>query len=123
MVSGDIFVLLFGDQVKLEMVLGCVQVCGGLWQIFMLSMVFGDVDVSGGFVVNGWMDIDSMSGDVQLMLFVDVVVVIYVSSFSGDLCSDFGKVEYNEYGLGSELIVQQGSGSVCIGVESFSGDV
>ncbi|MGN6738949.1 DUF4097 family beta strand repeat-containing protein [Dyella sp.] len=122
-VSGDILAPSLGDQAKLETVSGRVQVRGGPWQTFTLSTVSGDVDVSGGLAANGRMDIDSMSGDVQLMLPADVAAAIHASSFSGDLRSDFGKAEHNEHGPGSELTVQQGSGSARIGVESFSGDV
>jgi len=122
-VSGDILAPALGDQAKLETVSGQVQVRGGPWRAFTLSTVSGDVDVAGGLAANGRMDIDSMSGDVQLLLPADVSAAIHASSFSGDLRSAFGKAERHEHGPGSELTVRQGDGSAHVGIESFSGDV
>lgn len=122
-VSGDILAPGLGDEAKLETVSGQVQVRGGPWRTFTLSTVSGDVDVSGGPTGGGNLTIDSMSGDVQLMLSGEVSSSIHASSFSGDLRSDFGKAERNEHGPGSELNVQQGGGSARIAIESFSGDV
>jgi hypothetical protein len=122
-VSGDILAPALGDQAKLETVSGQVQANGGPWRTFTLSTVSGDVDVAGGLAADGRMDINSMSGDVQLTLPADVSAAIHASSFSGDLRSAFGKAERKEHGPGSELSVQQGSGSAHVGIESFSGDV
>ena len=122
-VSGDILAPSLGDQAKLETVSGRVQVRGGPWQTFTLSTVSGDVDVSGGLAANGRMDIDSMSGDVQLMLPADVSAAIHASSFSGDLRSDFGTPTKPEHGPGSSLDVRLGDGHGKINVETFSGDL
>jgi DUF4097 and DUF4098 domain-containing protein YvlB len=122
-VSGDILAPALGDRAELETVSGRVQARGGPWRTFTLSTVSGDVDIAGGVADHGRMDIDSMSGDVQLTLPADVSATIHASSFSGDLRSAFGKAERNEHGPGSELTVQQGSSSAHIGIESFSGDV
>lgn len=122
-VSGDILAPALGDRARLQTISGRVQARGGPWRSFTLSTVSGDADVAGELADSGRMDIDSMSGDVQLTLPADVSATIHASSFSGDLRSAFGKAEHREHGPGSELSVQQGGGSARIGIESFSGDV
>ncbi|MGA0586281.1 DUF4097 family beta strand repeat-containing protein [Dyella sp. KRB-257] len=122
-VSGDILAPALGDRARLQTVSGRVQARGGPWRSFTLSTVSGDADVAGGVAASGRMDIDSMSGDVQLTLPADVSATIHASSFSGDLRSAFGKAEHREHGPGSELRVRQGGGSARVGIESFSGDV
>lgn len=122
-VSGDILAPALGDRARLQTVSGRVQARGGPWRSFTLSTVSGDADVAGGLTASGRMDIDSMSGDVQLTLPADVSAAIHASSFSGDLRSAFGKAERREHGPGSELTVQQGDGSAHVSIESFSGDV
>ncbi len=122
-VSGDILAPALGDQAKLETVSGQVQARGGPWRTFTLSTVSGDADVAGRLAADGRMDIDSMSGDVQLALPADVSASIHASSFSGDLRSAFGNARRNEHGPGSELNARQGSGSAQVSIESFSGDV
>ncbi|HET6430782.1 DUF4097 family beta strand repeat-containing protein [Dyella sp.] len=122
-VSGDILAPGLGDEAELETVSGQIQVRGGPWRTFTLSTVSGDIDVSGGPTDGGKLTIDSMSGDVQLMLPGELSGTIHASSFSGDLRSDFGKPERNEHGPGSELNATQGNGAARIAIESFSGDV
>ncbi|MEW5833906.1 MAG: DUF4097 family beta strand repeat-containing protein [Pseudomonadota bacterium] len=122
-VSGDILVPALGDEARLETVSGKVQARGGPWKKITLSTVSGDVDVSGGMAADGKMDIDSMSGDVQVTLPPDVSTSIHASSFSGNLRSAFGTAEHNEHGPGSELNATAGNGSARIVIESFSGDV
>ena len=122
-VSGDILAPALGDEAKLETVSGKVQAKGGPWKKLTLSTVSGDVDIAGGMAGDGKMDIDSMSGDVQVALPADVSTSIHASSFSGNLRSAFGTAERNEHGPGSELNATNGGGSARIEIESFSGDV
>lgn len=122
-VSGDILAPVLGDEARLETVSGQMQVRGGPWKKITLSTVSGDVDVGGGMAVDGKMDVDSMSGDVQVSLPPDVSTSIHASSFSGNLRSAFGTAERNEHGPGSELNATAGGGSARIVIESFSGDV
>jgi len=122
-VSGDILAPSLGDEARIETVSGKIQARGGPWKKITLSTVSGDVDVAGGMATEGKMDIDSMSGDVQVSLPSDVSASIHASSFSGNLRSAFGTAERNEHGPGSELKATAGGGSAHIVIESFSGDV
>lgn len=122
-VSGDILAPALGSDAKLETVSGQVQVRGGPWQRFSLSTVSGDAEISGALAADGRMDIDSMSGDVQLAMPADTQATVHASSFSGDLRSDFGQAEHNEHGPGSELTARLGDGRAQVAIESFSGDV
>ena len=108
---------------NLETVSGRVQAHGGPWRKFTLSTVSGDVDVTGGLTDDGKLDIDSMSGDVQLTLPADVSTAIHASSFSGDLRSAFGTPERTNTARAANSDVARVSGSARISIESFSGDV
>ncbi|MBU6246831.1 MAG: DUF4097 family beta strand repeat protein [Xanthomonadaceae bacterium] len=122
-VSGDILAPALGDEARLETVSGRVQVRGGPWKKLKLSTVSGDVDIAGGMAPGGRMDVDSMSGDVQVSLPPEVSTSIHASSFSGDLRSAFGTAERHGHGPGSELNATAGDGNSHIAIESFSGDV
>lgn len=122
-VSGDILAPALGDQVELQTVSGRIQVSGGPWQKLTASTVSGDLHASGALARGGHVDIDSMSGDVQLQLPADASAKLDASSFSGDLRSDFGTPKSDKNSPGNSLDVRIGDGSATIKIETFSGDV
>lgn len=122
-VSGDILAPALGISADLQTVSGRIQAAGGPWHKFNLSTVSGDVQVNGGVADHGSIDIDSMSGNVQMQVPPDLSAAIHASSFSGDLRSDFGKVSEHEHGPGSELNVDVAGSRGRIHVETFSGDL
>lgn len=122
-VSGDILAPALGGRAKLETVSGEIQARGGPWQALTLSTVAGDATVAGDLADRGTINVDSMSGDVQLELPANVSATIHASSFSGDLRSEFGGTQKKEHGPGSELSTTAGSGNGHVSIESFSGDV
>ena len=122
-VSGDILAPSLGDDAKLQTVSGRIQVGGGPWKHFKLGTVSGDATVSGSLAANGQIDINSMSGDVDLRLPASVSGSIHASSFSGDLHSDFGTPKSSAHGPGSSLDITAGDGHGTINVETFSGDL
>jgi DUF4097 and DUF4098 domain-containing protein YvlB len=122
-VSGDILAPALGSQADLQTVSGRIQATGGPWRKFNLSTVSGDVQLNGGVAGHGSVDIDSMSGDVQILVPGDLSASIHASSFSGDLRSDFGQAVEHDHGPGSELNAEVGGGNGRIHVETFSGDL
>jgi DUF4097 and DUF4098 domain-containing protein YvlB len=122
-VSGDILAPALGTTADLQTVSGRIQASGGPWRKFNLSTVSGDLQLNGGPAGDGSIDIDSMSGDVQIVVPADLSASIHASSFSGDLRSDFGQAIEHGHGPGSELNAEVGGGKGRIHVETFSGDL
>lgn len=122
-VSGDITAPAIGGAVDAQTVSGRMTIGGGPWKQASFSTVSGDTQVTGGLARDGKIDVDSMSGDVQLQLPGDTSARLEASTFSGDLRSDFGSPSRGEDGPDKELKTTIGGGNGYIHVESFSGDV
>jgi hypothetical protein len=122
-VSGDILAPSLGSEVKLQTVSGRIQAGGGPWKLLKLGTVSGDATINGGPTADGRIDIDSMSGDIDLRLPANVSGTLHASTFSGDLHSDFGTPSSSAHGPGSKLEVRLGGASASIDAETFSGDL
>ncbi|APG04468.1 hypothetical protein BJI69_11540 [Luteibacter rhizovicinus DSM 16549] len=122
-VSGDITAPTVTERVEAQTVSGRMTIGGGPWKQANFSTVSGDTQITGGPSRDGKIDVDSMSGDVQLQLPSDVSAKLEASTFSGSIRSDFGSPSSGEDGPGKQLKTTIGSGSAHIHVESFSGDV
>ncbi|WP_329741552.1 DUF4097 family beta strand repeat-containing protein [Dyella sp. A6] len=122
-VSGDIVAPSIGLDASLQTVSGHIQAGGGPWKQFKLSTVSGDANVNGSMAPDGQIDIDSMSGDIDLRLPTDLSSTIHASTFSGDLHSDFGTPKTSQHGPGSSLVVTVGQGNGSVKAETFSGDL
>ncbi len=122
-VSGEILAPALGNKAKLQTISGRIQAAGGPWRKISLSTVSGDLQLAGGVAAGGNVDIDSMSGDVQLRLPANTSATLRASSFSGNLHSDFGTPTQAEHGPGSSLEARLGAGDGKIHIETFSGDL
>ena len=122
-VSGDIQAPSLGAAARLQTISGHVQAAGGPWRKFSLSTVSGDAQLAGALAQGGSLDVDSMSGDVQLQLPATTSAVLHASSFSGALRSDFGSPRKADHGPGSSLDVRLGDGRGRVSIETFSGDL
>lgn len=122
-VSGDILAPSLGGEVELQTVSGRIQTGGGPWKQLKLSTVSGDAEINGSLASGGRLDIDSMSGDVDLRLPASLSATLHASTFSGDLHSDFGTPKTSAHGPGSSLDTTLDDGHGTINVETFSGDL
>jgi DUF4097 and DUF4098 domain-containing protein YvlB len=122
-VSGDIIAPSVTERVEAQTVSGRMTIGGGPWKQANFSTVSGDTQINGGPSHDGKIDVDSMSGDVQLQLPSDVSAKLEASTFSGSIRSDFGNPSNGEDGPGKQLKTTIGAGTGHIHVESFSGDV
>ncbi|WP_413625533.1 MULTISPECIES: DUF4097 family beta strand repeat-containing protein [Luteibacter] len=122
-VSGDITAPNVSDKVDAQTVSGRMTIGGGPWKEANFSTVSGDTQINGSVVEGGKIDVDSMSGDVQIQLPPGTSAHLEASTFSGDLRSDWGSTSKGEDGPGKELKTTIGGGAGNIHVESFSGDV
>jgi hypothetical protein len=107
-VSGDIFVAAGGDVTRARS-----------------SSVSGDIEVEGDLGGSGTYEFESHSGDVTLRLPPRISAEFEVSTFSGDIESDFGSGarRTSDYGPGRDLTFTSGDGEARVRVTSFSGNV
>ena len=96
-VSGDVHAPMVGSRGKLESVSGDIDVAGGPFEQMSASTVSGDLDVRGGPSL-GNMQIETMSGDVNLTLPPSTSARLDASTFSGDIDSALGQVSHREHG-------------------------
>ena len=122
-VSGDITAPSVGSMLKAETVSGHMNINGGPYRKAELSTVSGDLQLGGGIEGDGSINIDSMSGDVQLSVPANLSAKITANTFSGQLRSDFGEAKKGDDGPGSELDATAGNGRGKLHVETFSGDL
>jgi DUF4097 and DUF4098 domain-containing protein YvlB len=122
-VSGDVTAPSVGSTLKAETVSGHMSINGGPYRRAELSTVSGDLQLGGGIEGDGSINIDSMSGDVQVSVPANLSARITASSFSGQLRSDFGEAKKGDEGPGSELDATAGNGRGKLHVETFSGDL
>lgn len=122
-VSGDIVAPNITDKVSAQTVSGRMSIGGGPWRDATFSTVSGDTQITGGPGREGKLNVDSMSGDVQVQLPSDASAHLEASTFSGEIRSDWGNPSKGDDGPGKELKTTIGDGKGNIHIESFSGDV
>lgn len=86
------------------------------------AVVSGDIELQMSLAPGGRIDAESLSGDVVITLPKSTSARLEATSFSGTIRSAVGKVEKEEFGPGSSLHAELGSGDGQIRLESFSGD-
>lgn len=122
-VSGNIHAQNLAGRIRLETVSGGMICTCGAVQDLNTGSVSGDADISVAPAASAHLHLESMSGGIRLHLPAALSARIDASTFSGSIRSDFGNVREKEYGPGSSLKAQVGSGDADISVQAFSGDI
>jgi DUF4097 and DUF4098 domain-containing protein YvlB len=124
-VNGAVRVRGVSGDVEALTVNGELLVAGGMLRRGSLETVAGSIRFEGGLASGANVDIESVSGEVELLLDPDVSADIRVSSFSGDIENDFGPEaeSVSRYTSEKELRFQAGDGGARISIETLSGDV
>lgn len=122
-VSGDIVAPQLGEEADLQTVSGDMRLHGGPYSNVALNTVSGDITSTGGMKAGGRYQVDSLSGDVDMQLPGTLSARVRVTTFSGSIHSDYGKVVEKRHGPGSTLDSTVGSGDGRIEIRTFSGDV
>ncbi len=120
-VSGSIRVRGLGGEIDLETVSGDIDADIGSYRRLDAQTVSGDINVRGTPANDGDIQLESMSGDLQLQLPEAIPARLKASTFSGRIRSDFsaGSGDTNAKRLDATL----GAGSAQVRLETFSGDI
>lgn len=142
-VSGDVLVTASTPEVRAESVSGQLRLSGVSGRV-SASTVSGDAIVSGdrinygsfetvsgnlryagGVASGGALDLQSHSGDVELVLPANVSADFEADTFSGEILSDFGgEVQRtSRYGPGREMRLVTGRDGGRVRIQTFSGTV
>jgi DUF4097 and DUF4098 domain-containing protein YvlB len=118
-VSGDLSVEDIRGDLNAESVSGDIKVSGGPFSGLKLNSVSGDVQIDGSLSDKAAVTVESLSGNIRLILPANASASLVMKTFSGDLASDFGGVS----GDSKRVETQIGDGKGKITLSSFSGDV
>jgi DUF4097 and DUF4098 domain-containing protein YvlB len=87
--------------------------------------VSGDIAVTTDLTADARVDMESISGEIGLIVKPPVNAEFEIESFSGDIESCFGGKARatSKYGPGSELRMTQGNGGARVHLQTLSGDI
>ena len=123
-VSGDIDLAGARGDVEVESVSGDIDLRDVVARRIRSHTTSGDVNFSGQILADGRYEYDTHSGEIRLLLPADVGAQLSVSTFSGELESDFPITLQAGKDHGSKrLSFTLGQGTARIIAETFSGDV
>lgn len=124
-VSGDVTVENASGEVEVESVSGEIVLQNITSKSVRGVTVSGEVDFDGSIASDGRYELNSHSGDVRVRLPENVNALVSVSTFSGEIDSDFPLTlepgDRRQHHQQFEFRI--GSGGARIQLESFSGDI
>lgn len=124
-VSGDLTLRgRLNGKVSVETVAGDVFVDSKAATLsgFQAGTVSGDVQARMGLAEDGIVKMESVSGDLLLIVPRELSAQVSGESFSGDLRAPGAKIVRKEFGPGSSFDAHYGAGKGEIRLETFSGD-
>jgi DUF4097 and DUF4098 domain-containing protein YvlB len=123
-VSGGVSLAGVTRRLATSTVSGDIEVNGGTLQYASFETVSGSVSFEGNLEGDAALNIASHSGDVVVALPSNVSARFQLSSFSGDVRSDFGGQRQRlSPGRGLDMSFSIGSGNALVTIKTFSGSV
>jgi hypothetical protein len=124
-VSGSVTIESPGGEVEGTTVSGRVTVRGGPFERVTMEAVSGDIEFEGALTPDAEVAISNHSGTVDFALKGVQAGEFDVSTFSGDIRSEFGGSSHrtSKYAPGEEYRYTLGGGGPRISIEAFSGRV
>jgi DUF4097 and DUF4098 domain-containing protein YvlB len=124
-VSGDLRLSGVSGRVSASTVSGDAVVSGDRIEYGSFESVSGSLRYTGGVTAGGALDLESHSGDVELVLPAGVSADFEAHTFSGSIQSDFGgEVQRtSRYGPGREMRLVTGRNGGRVRIQTFSGTV
>lgn len=124
-VSGDATLTRVSGEVNGNTVSGDFAIAVDEASRSRLRSTSGNLGLTGRLAADARLDIESISGDVQLDLADPVGAEFDVSSFNGQIRNCFGPdpVRTSEYAPGRELRFREGSGAARVRIKTLNGDI
>lgn len=122
-VSGDVRVSNASGEARLESVSGDIVFAGRDIDRMDVETVSGDADLDVGLTPDGRLDAELLNGKLSLTVDADLDARVEISTFSGDIDSDFGSVEKKGYGSSKILEATAGAGTGVVSIKTYNGDV
>jgi len=124
-VNGSVKVRGSSGEVEASTVNGELLVDGGTFKRASLGTVNGSIRFVGNLAASASLDIESVGGDVRLVLPADVSADFTIATFSGEIVNDLGPAaeKISRYTSEKELRFSTGSGGARVSVETLSGTV
>ncbi|MEE4175263.1 MAG: DUF4097 family beta strand repeat-containing protein [Xanthomonadales bacterium] len=122
-VSGDIDLDGVEGELEVSLVSGDLELLAGTLELGRFEAVSGTLDMAVTVAPGGRLSVETMSGDVILLLPAEQQGVFQAQTFSGDIRSVFGSPQRSRSGSGTRLDHETGENGASIRLETFSGDV
>jgi len=125
-ISGNLLIEDGADEIDVELVSGDLTIAGESLTDVDLESVSGKIRFEGGLATDADLSIESVSGDILVLVPAGSSARVDLSTFSGGLESDFGemKVEKQKYIPSQDASFTIGGGhGARISVETFSGTI
>lgn len=124
-VNGTVSVRDASGQLEASTVNGKLLVSGGSFERAKLEGVSGSVRFEAGLSRQATLDVETVSGSVDLLLPATIAADFTVSTFSGEITNDFGPaaLKTSRWTPEKELSFSSGTGGARISVQTLSGAV
>jgi DUF4097 and DUF4098 domain-containing protein YvlB len=124
-VNGSVTIQDASGDVEASTVNGEVIVGGGPFEKAALESVAGSVSFKADLAAMGRLDVETVSGSVEILVPANIKADFSISTFSGEIENDLGvgTVQQQEYIPAKELSFSTGSGGARITVDTLSGSV
>lgn len=124
-VNGPVTVRGASGEVEASTVNGTLEVTGGSFEHCRMESVSGGVRFEGDLAGNAELNVETVSGPVDLLLPAKVAAEFSVSTFSGDVRNEFGAEpeRKSRHASEKELTFSTGSGSARVSVQTLSGAI
>jgi hypothetical protein len=124
-VNGPVTVRGAGGEIDASTVNGPLTVTGGSFQRARLETVNGRILFEGGLARGGTLEVESVSGAVELALPANTAADFSVTTFSGDIRNELGPAaqQTSRHTTEKELTFSTGGGGANVTVETLSGSI
>lgn len=123
-VSGDVRISDIGGDVHATSVSGSVELSLGAVDRLRAQSTSGDLSARVELTVDARVDLETVSGEIELSLIGDRSGDYELSTFSGDLDNCFGpRAERRRYSPGRDLKFREGEGSRDVRMSTMSGSI
>jgi DUF4097 and DUF4098 domain-containing protein YvlB len=126
-VSGDVTITGASGEVSVNSVSGRITLTGGVFSRATAHSVSGSIQLEGQLKNDGAYEMETHSGNIEMLLPASTSATFDVSTFSGDIKSELGggggAAKKKGFGPGREAHFTAGQDGARVTLKTFSGDV